>query len=247
MKTLIAANWKMHGDLSWSQKPAEFRAFYPRNDKHVEFLICPPAFMIPALVKQGKMNDILIGAQNCHAETSGAFTGEMSAEMIASTGATHVIIGHSERRALFGETDAMVATKAQAAENAGTIPIICIGESEAERREGKELDIVAHQLAHSISAPSGGAKIVIAYEPVWAIGTGLTPTLEDINTMHNHVRAFLEERFGKKNGQLIQILYGGSVKPENAKEILAIKNVNGALIGGASLKMESLAAIAKAA
>jgi triosephosphate isomerase len=247
MKTLIAANWKMHGDLSWDQKPAEFRTYYPKNDKHVECLICPPAFMIPALVEQGKENDIFVGAQNCHAETSGAFTGEISAEMIAGTGASHVLVGHSERRALFDETDAIVSAKAQSALAADLIPIICIGESEAERRDGKALDIATRQLTHSIPNKADGSGIVIAYEPVWAIGTGLTPTLEDIEIMHNHIRELLENRFCKKQGLRVQILYGGSVKPANAKDILAIDNVNGALIGGASLDMESFAAIAKAA
>lgn len=247
MKTLIAANWKMHGDLSWDQKPGEFRAFYPKNDKHVQCLICPPAFMIPALVEQGKTNDILVGAQNCHAEVSGAFTGEMSAKMIAGTGATYVIVGHSERRALFGETDAVVSAKAQAALDADLIPIICIGESEAERRDGEELNVATRQLTHSIPDKADGSGLVIAYEPVWAIGTGLTPTLGDIDAMHNHIRELLEERFGKRQGRRIQILYGGSVKPANAKEILAIDNVNGALIGGASLDMESFAAIANSA
>lgn len=247
MKTLIAANWKMHGKLSWRDKPAEFRTFYPKNAQHVECLICPPAFMIPALVKTGYENDMLVGAQNCHAEKSGAFTGEMSAEMVAGTGATHVIVGHSERRALFGETNALVAHKAQAAIAANLTPIICIGESEAERRAAQELDVATRQLAHSIPRKSDGARFVLAYEPVWAIGTGLTPTLNDIETMHNHIRELLEGRFGVQQGRSIQILYGGSVKPGNAKDILAIENVNGALIGGASLEMESLAAIAKSA
>jgi len=247
MKTLIAANWKMHGDLSWASKPSEFRKFYSTNDKHVECLICPPAFMIPAMVEHGKEADILIGAQNCHAESSGAYTGEMSAGMIASAGAGYVIVGHSERRAMFGETDAMIAAKAAAIQSAGIIPIVCIGESEAERRANKELDVATEQLTASIPDSADPEKIVIAYEPVWAIGTGLTPSLEDINAMHNHLRKLLEDRFGAKQGSQVQILYGGSVKPANAKDILAIGNVNGALIGGASLEMDSLASIAKSA
>lgn len=247
MKTLIAANWKMHGDLSWADKPAEFRGIYPKDKSGVECLICPPSFLLPALVKQGEENEILVGAQNCHAETSGAFTGEISAPMIAGLGATHVIVGHSERRSLFGETDDDVSAKAEAALNANIIPIICIGESEAERRAEKELDVATMQLANSIPDCAKGANFVVAYEPVWAIGTGLTPTLADIRVMHNHIRGLLTDRFGQKHGANIQILYGGSVKPGNAEEILAIDNVNGALIGGASLDMESFAAIAMAA
>ena len=154
MKTLIAANWKMHGDLSWAAKLSEFRTYYPENEKNVECLICPPAFMIAALMEQGKENDILVGAQNCHAEASGAFTGELSADMIASTGAGYVIVGHSERRAMFGETDCMISAKAQAAQSAGLVPIICIGESEAERRANKELDVATKQLSNSIPAVS---------------------------------------------------------------------------------------------
>jgi len=247
MKTLIAANWKMHGDLGWASKLSEFRKHYPHNEKHMECLICPPAFMIPALVEQGKINNMRIGAQNCHAEVSGAFTGEISADMIAGAGADYVIVGHSERRSIFGETDAMIAAKTKAAQSASLTPIVCIGESEVERRAQKELEVATRQLTDSIPEDANSENIVVAYEPVWAIGTGLTPSLEDIDVMHNHLRDLLEKRFGEKHGSKVQILYGGSVKPGNAKDILAIGNVNGALIGGASLEMESLAAIAKAA
>ena len=247
MKTLIAANWKMHGDLSWVAKPGEFRTFYPKDKKHVECLICPPAYMISAMVEQGDKHNVSIGAQNCHFEKTGAFTGEMSADMVADTGAGYVILGHSERRAIFGETDEIVAAKAQAVTDANLIPIVCIGESEDERRAGREIEIATSQLKASIPDQSDGENLVIAYEPVWAIGTGLTPTLEDIEAMHDHIRDLMQSRFGQKTGSNIQILYGGSVKPTNAKDILAIKNVNGALIGGAGLDMQSLAEIAQSA
>ena len=247
MKTLIAANWKMNGDFSWVEKPTEFRNFYPKDNKHVDCLICPPAYLIPAMVEQGKKCNISIGAQNCHDEKSGAFTGEMSADMVADSGAKYVLVGHSERRSIFGESDAFVSAKAQAAAEASLIPIICIGESEAERRAGKEIEVATNQLKSSIPEQADAGNLVIAYEPVWAIGTGLTPTLGDIEIIHDHIRGFLKNRFGEKSGAKIQILYGGSVKPTNAKEILAIENVNGALIGGASLDMKSFAEIARAA
>lgn len=247
MKTLIAANWKMHGDMSWDEKPQEFRTFYAKNRKNVECLICPPTFLLPSLIKKSAKLDVLVGAQNCHPEVSGAFTGEISAHMIAALGASHIIVGHSERRAMFGETNEVVAAKAKAALEAELKPIICIGESESERRAGKELEVATDQLAMSIPNEALDVDFVIAYEPVWAIGTGLTPTIEDIKAMHNHIRSLLEVRFGRQQGENIQILYGGSVKPTNAEDILAIENVNGALIGGASLDMESFAQIADCA
>lgn len=247
MKTLIAANWKMHGDLSWETKPSEFRGFYPVNAENVEILLCPPAYIIPSLATACADHDIALGAQDCHFETSGAFTGEMSADMARDAGAGYAIVGHSERRALFGETDAVVARKAEAVSNAGLIPIICVGESREQREAGDADEVVGAQVLGSIPKSADGQNIVIAYEPVWAIGTGLVPTLEDIAAMHDHIRGILSSRFGEASAEKIRILYGGSVKPANAKDILALGDVNGALIGGASLDMESLAAIAKCA
>jgi triosephosphate isomerase len=247
MKTLIAANWKMHGDLSWVEKPAEFRRHFSRRHTSVECLILPPFHLIPKMAEACTGLDVFVGAQNCHAQDSGAFTGEISAGMLSDAGAAFVIVGHSERRALFGETDSDIAAKTMAVMAAGLKPIVCIGESEAERVEGRALEIITSQMKGSIPEDIDGGSITIAYEPVWAIGTGLTPTLDDIDEMHRHIRDLLSARFGHKTADTIRILYGGSVKPANAKEILAVKDVNGALIGGAGLEMESLAAIADAA
>lgn len=245
MNTLIAANWKMHGDLSWVAKMAELNIHFAERNKNIEVLICPPAYMIPSFVIACKNLDISIGAQNCHFETNGAFTGEMSADMVSDAGADYVIVGHSERRAIFGETDEVVAQKSEAASNASLTPIVCVGENREQREAGDADEVVGVQLQGSIPASSDGKNIAIAYEPVWAIGTGLVPTLEDIAAMHDHIRGILTKRFGEKTAEKTRILYGGSVKPSNAKDILALGDVNGALIGGASLEMESLAAIAK--
>ncbi len=233
---LIAANWKMHGDMSWAQKPVELDAAFPIAEReHLELLICPPFPLLPALhVVAGPLN-IRVGAQNCHSEIKGAHTGEVSAELLADAGADYVIVGHSERRAS-GETDQNVHDKAVAANRADLIPIICVGESLEQREAGDAIKVVADQLNKSVPDIE---DYVIAYEPIWAIGTGKIPTMDDISDMHHAIR--------KRVGQDIRILYGGSVKPGNASEILAVPNVNGALIGGASLEMDSLAAIAKAA
>ncbi len=247
MKTLIAANWKMHGDFAWASKPAEFLTHMNTISQGIEVLICPPAYMIPRMVRACDGTGIQIGAQNCHQVQSGAFTGEMSADMVKDSGASYVILGHSERRSLFGETSAIVASKAAAAFDAGLSPIICVGESKEQRTAGHAYEIVGEQLHSSIPKNAKATTIAIAYEPVWAIGTGLVPTIEDIASMHDHIRGILVKRFGGKLAQSIRILYGGSVKPSNAQEILALSEVNGALIGGASLEMHSFAAIAKAA
>ena len=233
MRPLIAANWKMHGELSWTEKPKQFDAILPPAERSgVEVLICPPALYIAAMASS--TDTISIGAQNCHHAEKGAHTGEISAAMIKDAGASYVIVGHSERREA-GESDADVKAKAAAAISQGLTPIICVGESLSQREAGDAEQIVSAQLAASL--PSGEADVVIAYEPIWAIGTGKVPTLEDIDAMHNHIRNIV--------GGGVRILYGGSVKPANAKDILAVKNVNGALIGGASLDMQSLADIAR--
>lgn len=246
MKTLIAANWKMQGRLDWTDKPAAFMAAYGQNSPDVEVLICPPSYLIPSMARACAGLDIGIGAQNCHYAQEGALTGEMSAAMVKDAGGTYVILGHSERRVIFGETDRDIVRKAVAAHEAGLCPIICVGESQAQREMGQADEVVGEQLRHSVPTSIDGQPFVIAYEPVWAIGTGLVPSLEDIAAMHDHIRGTLAARFGEKMAQSIQILYGGSVKPSNAKEILALGDVNGALIGGAGLDMESLAAIAMA-
>lgn len=237
IKPLIAANWKMHGNMSWRNKPAEFNALLPTAERrHLDVLICPPAvFLVPLADKRGG-TDIWLGAQTCHDQVSGAHTGEMSADMLSDAGAEYVILGHSERRAA-GETDADVRARVEAAVKAELIPMICVGESLEQREAGQAEEVVEKQLAGSL--PDDLTDYVIAYEPVWAIGTGKTATPGDIKSMH----AFIRSRVWPTT----RILYGGSVKPANAQEILATENVNGALIGGAGLEMESLAEIAKAA
>jgi len=235
IRTLIAANWKMHGDLTWGFKPADFNAFFPAQDrKHLDVLICPPAILLSSMLDP-EQTHVFIGGQDCHENKTGAHTGNISAEMLKEAGASYVIVGHSERRAE-GDTDEDVNAKAKAAARAGLIPIICVGETEAERDAGKAEKVVAAQIKPSVPKLK---KYVIAYEPVWAIGTGKTATPDDVDEMHNMIR----EHVGSK----IQLLYGGSVKPANAEELLALKNVNGALIGGAGLEMESLAEIAQLA
>lgn len=238
MKPLIAGNWKMNG---LQAARAEIDALIEKlagaapDDRDV--LICPPATLLVGFAGQYSDEAIQIGAQDCHAEASGAHTGDISAEMLADAGAAYVIVGHSERRADHGETDAAVKAKAEAALRAGLTPIICVGETREEREAGDALNVVGRQLDGSL--PETGAEIVVAYEPVWAIGTGLTPTSADIGEMHDFIRS--------KTPPDTRILYGGSVKPGNAGEILAITNVNGALVGGASLKAEDFFPIVQAA
>lgn len=247
MKSMIVANWKMNGGLDWRTKPAEFMDYFENDQRHVECVICPPFHLIPALVDASRKTCVKIGAQNCYFETNGAFTGEISPQMLSEVGAKYVILGHSERRSLFHETDADIAKKALAAQEAGLHPIICVGESQGERENGDADEVVGAQIQSSVPKGLQHGQLSIAYEPVWAIGTGLTPTLEDIAAMHDHIRGELGKKFGELNAGKIHILYGGSVKPSIAKEILALEDVNGALIGGASLEMESFAAIANLA
>ena len=201
-----------------------------------DVLICPPATLLAQLSGQLDTTGVLAGGEDCHAQEKGAHTGDISAEMLRDAGASFVIVGHSERRADHGESDQTVLAKATAAQRAGLIPIVCVGETEAERKAGKETEIVGAQLDGSL--PKSG-EFVVAYEPVWAIGTGLTPTLDNIAQMHD----FIRDRTSAKT----RLLYGGSVKPSNAREILAIENVNGALVGGASLKAEDFFGIINAA
>ena len=237
MRPLIAGNWKMHGDMSWLDKPSAFAALIPAAQReHLDILICPPSLFIAPLAENCAAANIHLGAQNCHDAESGAHTGEVSAQMVKSAGADYVILGHSERRAS-GETDSDVAAKAIAAAKQGLTPIICVGESLDIRKAGEAEAVVSAQIKASV--PEDLTDYVLAYEPIWAIGTGMTATAEDIKAMHAVIRDIV--------GPNVRILYGGSVKPANAKEILGTENVNGALIGGASLEMESLAAIAQAA
>ena len=245
MRQLIAGNWKMHGT---GERLVEIEAVaraVVAGKAACDVLICPPATLIaPAAAAAGDRIDI--GGQDCHAEISGAFTGDISAEMLKDAGASTVIVGHSERRQYHGDTDAMVAAKAKAAWRAGLLAIICIGETEAERAAGKTFDVCRTQLAGSVPDGAAAATTCVAYEPIWAIGTGKTPTSAEITQVHGHIRQELASRFGDEGAQM-RILYGGSVKGANAAEILALENVGGALVGGASLKAADFQPIIAAA
>lgn len=236
---LIAGNWKMNG-LQAALTELEAIAVAAREGP--DLLICPPATLVSVAATKG----VAIGGQTCHAAVSGAHTGEVSAEMLADAGAKAVILGHSERRADQGESDADVNARTLAVWKAEMIAIVCVGESEAQRDAGDALGVVMEQIRHSIPSSATGADTVVAYEPIWAIGTGRTPSVEDIADMHEAIRAQLVDQFGAE-GADIRILYGGSLKPENAAEILAIENVDGGLVGGASLKAADFLAIANAA
>jgi len=241
-RKLAAGNWKMNGVKASLAEISALEAAFPAPDCDV--LICPPATLISAMAAIGKT--VKVGGQDCHANASGAHTGDISAEILADTGATAVIVGHSERRADHSESDATVHAKAQAAWRAGLFAIICVGETEAERDAGKALGVVGGQIAGSVPTGATGANTVVAYEPVWAIGTGKVPTLQDIAEMHDFMRAELAKSHGAE-AENIRFLYGGSVKPGNAAEIFAVSNVDGALVGGASLKAADFGGIVAAA
>lgn len=238
IKALVAGNWKMNG-LKASRKEVSGLAKRLAKGKPIscDVLICPPATLISLLKEEARGSRIAIGAQDCHAMPSGAHTGDISAEMLKDAGAGHVIVGHSERRADHGESDAVVRAKADAAYRAGLVAIVCVGETEGERDAGATLKVIRKQLAGSLPDGATARTTVIAYEPVWAIGTGRTPTAEDVAKVHRAIRAVLVKRFGDE-GAKMRILYGGSVKPSNAAELMAVPDVNGALVGGASLKAE---------
>ena len=243
-RKLIAGNWKMNG-LAASE--AELDAMIAgAGGVDADLLVCPPFTLVAAFAARAAGSAVAIGGQTCHPAPSGAHTGDISAEMLADAGATAVIVGHSERRADHGESDAEVRERAEAASRAGLLAIVCVGETEAERDAGDTLDIVATQLAGSIPDNATAATVVIAYEPVWAIGTGRTPTVEQIGEVHGFIRRTLVERFGPE-GSAMRVLYGGSVKPGNAAEIFSVDDVDGALVGGASLKAADLLGIAAAA
>jgi len=234
MRTLLAGNWKMNGlHASLAEIRALMRSVGERPA--ADIIICPPATLIAEAARTVEKAPIDIGGQDCHAEGSGAFTGDISAEMLRDAGATAVIVGHSERREYHGETNRIVAAKLAGASRAGLAPILCVGESEVQRDRGEAVSAVRRQLSESMDAKFKLSDLIVAYEPVWAIGSGRTPKSQEIVQMHEAVRAVLDERFGKEGTQ-IRILYGGSVKPDNAGEILSLPGVNGALIGGASLK-----------
>lgn len=242
-RKLAAGNWKMNGT---SAQVAEIESLIPQIDgTDVDILICPPATLIDRLSGQCENSAVAVGGQDCHANTSGAHTGDISCDMLTDAGATYVLTGHSERRTDHGETDAIINAKSKTAQNAGLIAVVCIGETLDERDAGTTLDVVATQIAGSVPDGSTAANTVVAYEPVWAIGTGKVPTTEQIAEVHAHIRSLLVDRFGD-NGADMRVLYGGSVKASNAADIFAIADVDGALVGGASLKAADFAPIVTA-
>ncbi|MEA2895692.1 MAG: triosephosphate isomerase [Bradyrhizobium sp.] len=244
IRPLIAGNWKMNGLKASIYELQAMLEGVSKISAKADLLVCPPATLIAAFAdKTGNSKTVAVGAQDCHPKASGAHTGDLSAEILADAGATAIIVGHSERRADHCESDALVRQKAEAAWRAGLTAIVCIGETQAHRDAGQTLHICGGQLSGSLPDGATAANLVVAYEPVWAIGTGLTPTAGDVEQVHKFIRDTLTARF-KGEGARIRILYGGSVKPSNAAELLAVPNVNGALVGGASLKATDFLAIA---
>jgi triosephosphate isomerase (TIM) len=247
IRPLVAGNWKMNGlaaSLAEARRVQE-RLGEPDLAPAVEVMICPPATLMAALAAQAAGSRLLVGAQDCHGQPRGAHTGDIAAEMLKDAGAGAVILGHSERRADHGERSSDVKVKVLAAHRAGLQAIVCVGETAGERRAGLTLAVVARQLEESLPDAATASDTVVAYEPVWAIGTGLTPSAADVAEVHGFLRDTLAERFGAE-GQAMRILYGGSVKPDNARELMALPNVNGALVGGASLKGDDFLAIVAA-
>ncbi len=243
IRPLVAGNWKMNGlAASMSELDGMKKGAADLAGK-ADLMICPPATLIAQFNWATKDSSLIIGGQDCHAKASGAHTGDVSAEMLADAGAKAVIVGHSERRTDHKESNAEVKAKAEAAWRAGLTAIVCVGEQRAEREAGKTLQVVGEQLAGSLPDGATADNLVVAYEPVWAIGTGLTPTPADVAEVHAFIRKTLTDRFHDR-GAGVRILYGGSVKPSNAGELLTIAHVNGALVGGASLKAEDFLGIA---
>lgn len=245
-RKLIAGNWKMNGSRASSTEliqalRAELRAGFPNCD----LLVCPPACLLETVRDAIGDSPIALGGQDCHSAVSGAHTGDVSAAMLKDAGCSHVIVGHSERRSDHGEDDASVRAKAQAALGAGLAPIVCLGET-AEQRDAKAtLKVIEDQLVGSLPDLGVGEGLVLAYEPVWAIGTGRTPSQEDVAEVHGFIRSWLGQELGDWRAETIQVLYGGSMKPDNAATLLSVENVDGGLIGGASLKAEDFWAIAQ--
>jgi triosephosphate isomerase len=249
LRKLIAGNWKMNGlggeadalarDLSGRARAADGLG--------CDVLVCPPFTVISQVVAALRDTVIVVGGQDCHMERAGAHTGDISAPMLGDLGCQFVIVGHSERRQNHGESDAMVKAKAEAALAAGLSPIVCVGETEAEREQGSTLDVIVRQIEDSLPRSGKAGEFVIAYEPVWAIGTGKTATPDDVTEVHAAVREQLREIMGAGAGAEVRILYGGSVKPANAESLLSVSDVDGALVGGASLKGDDFWAIVEAA
>jgi triosephosphate isomerase len=246
IRPLVAGNWKMNGtSASLNELRMIGNGFLSGLDAEVEALVCVPATLLTRASEILSRTPVKAGGEDCHIQESGAFTGCISAEMLKDAGASHVIVGHSECRADRGEDDATVCAKASAAWRAGLTAIICIGETNEQRRQGSTLDVLSRQIAGSVPTTATSANTIVAYEPIWAIGTGLTPTVGDVAEAHAHIRARLVEKLGAEAAK-IRILYGGSVKPSNATELLGVDNVDGALVGGASLKAADFLGIAEA-
>ncbi|KRE11176.1 triosephosphate isomerase [Bosea sp. Root381] len=247
IRPLVAGNWKMNGlkaDLAIAAEVA--KGYDAEFAGAVDLAICPPASLLYPTSVALIGSRIATGGQDCSTQASGAFTGEISAAMLADAGGTFAIVGHSERRTLHGESNATVKAKAEAAQKARIVPIVCVGETKDEREAGKALAMVKKQLRGSLPEGSTAATLVVAYEPVWAIGTGLTPTAADVAEMHEAIRTELARLLGKAAAAGVRLLYGGSVKPSNAAELMNVANVDGALVGGASLKAGDFLAIARA-
>ena len=243
MRKLAAGNWKMNGTNASLSEVAALLKAHPAPV--CEMLLCPPATLLSRMAELATGTQLRLGGQDCHSDAGGAFTGDLSADMLADAGASHVILGHSERRAGHGESDALVLAKAEAALAAGLMAIICVGETERQRDAGATLDVIGAQLLGSLPTGANSTNVVIAYEPVWAIGTGRTPTLPEIADVHLFLRARLTSRLGA-DAMAVRLLYGGSVKPSNATEIFGVANVDGALVGGASLTAADFGAIVEA-
>lgn len=243
MRKLAAGNWKMNGTAASMSEVAALLAAHPAPG--CDMLLCPPATLIASMAALAKGTALQVGGQDCHAKATGAHTGDIAAAMLADAGASYVIVGHSERRTDHGETDSHVQAKASAAIAAGLVAVVCIGETESERDAGTTLDVIGRQLTGSVPEGTNAANLVIAYEPVWAIGTGRTPTLDEIAEVHHFIRERLTARIGAEAAG-VRLLYGGSVKPSNATEIFAVPHVDGALVGGASLKAADFGAIVAA-
>ncbi|HLN25264.1 MAG TPA: triose-phosphate isomerase [Patescibacteria group bacterium] len=245
-RPLIAGNWKMNGlKADGVALAAGIAAKIKAEPLRGDLLICPPATLVDAVAQAVAGSGLAVGGQDCHADKSGAHTGDIAAPMLVDLGATYVIVGHSERRADHGESDAIVRAKAVAAHAAGLIAIICIGETQAQRTEGLTIKVVGEQFLGSLPEGATAENTVIAYEPVWAIGTGLTATTADVIEVHGAIRALASDIMGAEAAGKLRILYGGSMKPSNAKELLALDDVDGGLIGGAALKVEDFWAIAQ--
>jgi len=245
-KPLVAGNWKMNGLKASAAELGRIIAGVGDLWTRVDLMICPPATLTMTFAVVALGSKVDIGAQDCHAEPSGAFTGDIAAEMVVEQGAKAIIVGHSERRAYHKETDADVCSKAMAAWRADATAIVCVGETRVEREAGKTLDVLGRQIDGSLPGGVTPANVVVAYEPVWAIGTGLTPTTADVAEAHEFIRQRVGQRHGATAAEGVRILYGGSVKPSNAKELMAVANVDGALVGGASLKAEDFLGIVAA-